>query len=178
MNPLITDCLANADRFSTVVSTGGDWSGASPCTDWDARAVLDHVVDSQRDFLEKRGVDLGSRPVGEPPAVWQAHLDAVTAVIADEAFVTEEYDGYFGRTSIADTLANFYGFDMAVHRWDLGSALGQGVVFTDDELDRMEQSIAGFGEALYTNSVCAPALDVPPDAPRQTRVLGLLGRRA
>lgn len=178
MNPLITDCLDNADKFSAVVTASGDWAGPSPCTDWNAADVLHHVIDSQRDFLEKRGVDLGAKPDGEPAEVWRRHLDAVKEVIADEAFVTEEYDGYFGRTSIAETLANFYGFDMAVHRWDLGRALGQDVSFDDTEMDGMEQSIAGFGDALYTNSVCAPAVDVPAEAPRQTRVLGLLGRRA
>ena len=178
MNPLITAYLDNADRFSAVVTTGGDWGGASPCTEWNASDVLHHVIDSQRDFLATRGADLGPRPEGEPAEVWERHLDAVRAVVADEAFATAEYDGHFGRTSIADTLANFYGFDLAVHRWDLARALGQDVAFDDTEMDRLEQSIAGFGDALYTNSVCAPALDVPPDAPRQTRVLGLLGRRA
>ena len=181
MNPLIADCLDNADLFSTVVTSAGptaDWSAPSPCPDWAAADVVDHVVDTQRDFLVKRGADLGQRPEGAPEDVWQRHRDAVTKLVADEDFVTEEYDGYFGRTTIAETLANFYGFDMAVHRWDLGRALGVEVTFAEDEMDGMETAIAGFGDALYSEGVCGPPVDVPEDAPRQTKVLGLLGRTA
>ncbi len=33
--------------------------------------------------------------------------------------------------TFADTLANFYGFDMLVHRWDLARALGQDLTYED-----------------------------------------------
>ncbi len=75
-------------------------------------------------------------------------------------------------------LANFYGFDMLVHRWDLGAAVGAPVRFTDDELDRIETAMTGFGDMLYSEGVCAPAIRVNADAPRQQQVLGRLGRRA
>jgi uncharacterized protein (TIGR03086 family) len=178
MNTLIDDYLTNADRFSAVVDAAGDWTAPSPCEGWTARDVLDHVVDSQRDFLVKRDLDPGPRPEGEPRRVWAAHLDGVRRVVADDAVVAAEYDGYFGRTSIADTLANFYGFDLVAHRWDLGRALGQEVRWTEDEMDRLEKAMAGFGDALYSEGVCKPALDVAADADRQTRLLAKMGRRA
>jgi uncharacterized protein (TIGR03086 family) len=139
--------------------------------------VLDHVVETQRDFLLKRGAPIGERPVGTPQEVWAAHVAAVTQAVADEALANEEYDGYFGRTTVADTLANFYGFDMVVHRWDLGRALGQDVTWTEEEMDRLEKAMEGFGDALYSEGVCAPPVDVPDTASRQERVLGRLGRR-
>ena len=98
--------------------------------------------------------------------------------MADEDFVSREYDGYFGRTSVEDTLANFYGFDMLIHRWDLATALGIETVWTDAELDRIETALDGFGDNLYADGVCKPAIDVPDDAPRQVRLLGRMGRRA
>lgn len=177
MNPQISDYQANAEKFGAVVHGPGDWSGDSPCDGWTAADVLDHVVDSQRDFLEQRGAAVGERPTGAPPEVWRAHREAVGSVVTDEEFVTTEYDGYFGRTSVADTLANFHGFDMIVHRWDLGRALGQEVTFDDAELDRIEKALDGFGDALYSDGVCKPAIDVPDDAPRQARLLGRMGRR-
>ncbi len=45
-------------------------------------------------------------------------------------------------------------------------------------MDGMETAIAGFGDALYSDGVCGPPVDVPDDAPRQTKILGLLGRTA
>ena len=65
-----------------------------------------------------------------------------------------------------------------MHRWDLGRALGQDVRWTEEEMERLEKAIAGFGDALYSEGVCRPAVDVPDDADRQTRLLGLMGRRA
>jgi uncharacterized protein (TIGR03086 family) len=169
-----------ADRFTTVVETAGDtdWDRPSPCDGWTAADVVDHVVDTQRDFLDRRGADLGPRPAGSPAQVWAAHRDAVRRVTADDAFVSEEYDGYFGRTSVADTLGSFYGFDLLVHRWDLARALGGDVKWDDTELDQIEAALDGFGDALYADGVCKPALDVPAGASRQERVLGRMGRRA
>ena len=178
MNTLIDDYLANADRFSAVVDASGDWTAPSPCEGWTARDVVDHVVDSQRDFLARQDLDAGSRPTGDPQQLWRAHLDAVRRVVADDAAVSAEYDGYFGRTSVADTLANFYGFDLVVHRWDLGRALGRDVRWSEEEMERLEKAVAGFGDALYGEGVCRPAVDVPEGADRQARLLGIMGRRA
>jgi hypothetical protein len=140
--------------------------------------VLDHVVETQRDFLAQRGAEIGERPTGSPSQVWSAHDAAVRRLVDDQTFAYTEYDGWFGRTTALATLSNFYGFDLLVHRWDLARGLGQESGFDDDELDRIEEAMAGFGEQLYTEGVCKPAIDVPEDAPRQDKVLGRLGRRA
>ncbi len=180
MSTLISDYQDNADRFGAVVDAArdADWTAPSPCEEWTAAGVVDHVIDSQRDFLEKQGADLGPRPAGPVPEVWAAHQEAMRRVTKDEDFVSREYDGYFGRTSVEDTLANFYGFDMLVHRWDLGRAVGHEVTWSEAELDRIEQAVDGFGDNLYLDGVCQPAIDVPDDAPRQERMLGRMGRRA
>lgn len=176
MNPTIEDYRANADRFGAVVGADGDWAAPSPCSEWTAADVLDHVVDTQRSFLTERGAGVGDRPAGSPEEMWSAHVTNVADATTDEDFVTKEYDGYFGRTTLADTLANFYGFDMIVHRWDLARALGSDVTWDDAELDRIETALDGFGDALYSEGVCRPAVEVPADAPRQTRLLARMGR--
>jgi uncharacterized protein (TIGR03086 family) len=172
--------LQLADRFTEVLDEAGaaDWSAASPCEGWTAGAVVEHVVDTQRDFLLQHGADLGDRPSGAPDRVWAAHHDAARRALADGTLAATEYDGWFGRTTVGDSLARFYGFDLLVHGWDVARALGRDVTFTDAELDTLEDAMAGFGDALYTEGVCKPALDVPDDAPRQTRVLARTGRAA
>jgi hypothetical protein len=133
-------------------------------------------VSTQRDYLVQRGADVERRAAGDPSASWHRHLGQVSTLLADDRFATAEFDGYFGRTTVDELLANFYGFDMAVHRWDLGRAVGVPVTFTDDELDWIEQAVDGLGERLYSSGACHPPLEVPDDAPRQQRVLGRLGR--
>ena len=169
--------LTDAARFTTVVEQGGDWSAASPCEGWSAADVLDHVVSTQRAFFAERGVDLGPAPEGAPAERWATHLAAVRRVLEDTDLVSAEYDGYFGRTTIAATLADFYGFDLLVHRWDLARALGVPDTWSEDQMDRIETALDGFGEHLYGEGICQPALPVPDDAPRQERLLARMGRR-
>jgi hypothetical protein len=133
-------------------------------------------VATQRSFLSDRGADLGPSPTGTPAEIWAAHVGAVAAIGADDDFVSVTYDGYFGPTTIADTLRDFYGFDLIVHRWDLGRSFGVDVTWSDDEMDLLETAMAGFGDALYSEGVCAPAVEVAGDASRQDKILGRLGR--
>ncbi len=165
-----------ADRFTAVLDglPSSAWAAPSPCAGWTAADVVGHVVDTQRDFLAKQDVDLGPRPDGDPGALWAAHHAAVLAV--DDDVWHREYAGFFGPTTVGATLTDFYGFDLVVHRWDVGRAVGRDVRFSDAELDDVERSIASFGEHLYGEGICAGPVPVPDGADRQTRVLALLGR--
>lgn len=176
-SPQISRFLDDAGRFSAVVDTVADWSAPSPCEGWSAADVVHHVVDTQRDFLAQRGQALGPRPAGDPADVWHRHLEQLQPLLRDEALVTTPYDGHFGPTTLAATLADFYGFDLVVHRWDLGRAAGQDVRFSDEELEAAEAAIPSFGDALYSKGICAPPVPVPSDAGRQDRLLATLGRR-
>ena len=63
-----------AGPFGAVVERldPADWDQPSPCEGWSARDVLAHVVDTERDFLQGRGLDVGHRPdLGAPSAAWR-----------------------------------------------------------------------------------------------------------
>ena len=167
-----------ADRFSAIVDqvAHDQWSSQSPCEKWTAADVVDHVIDTQRDFLARHRIDAGPRPEGTAARMWHEHLTAVRSGLRDGEVLDTGFDGFFGRTTIGDTLADFYGFDMVVHRWDLARAAGLDSEFSSTEMDLMETSIAGFGEHLYADGICASAVPPPPDASRQERLLALLGR--
>lgn len=177
--------LRLAEPFGSVVdrvpATG--WDAPSPCEGWNARDVLAHVIHSQRTFLAERGVDastsadLDSDPSIDPGDAWRVHLERMRELLADPAVAGMEYDGVFGRTTVGKSIVAFHGFDLMVHRWDIAAAAGLDERLTDDELDVLESSADGFGEHLYDDGVCKPALTVPDDADRQERVLARLGRR-
>ncbi|MGE3287006.1 MAG: maleylpyruvate isomerase family mycothiol-dependent enzyme [Pseudonocardia sp.] len=162
-----------AEAFGALLDGGTDPAAATACEGWTVDDVVDHVIDSQRAFLT-RHTDLGPRPEGDLAARWAAHAAAVEALPED--LWSREYDGYFGRTTVGATLVDFYGFDLLVHRWDIARGLGRDERFTDAELDLLETAIAGFGDAMYTEGVCKPAVPLPDGASRQDRVLALTGR--
>lgn len=176
---LVTQFLTDAELFGTVVAAGGDWSGASPCEGWTAADVLDHVISTERQFLGAH-TDLGPEPTGGPESRWQTHLAALHRTLTADLVATA-YDGYFGPTTIGETLRDFYGFDLLVHRWDLGVALGREVELTDGELARIEARIPEPGDPryamFYSEGICGPPVPVPPAASRQSATLAKLGRR-
>lgn len=177
--------LRLAEPFGAVVDRvpATDWDAPSPCEGWSARDVLAHVIHSQRTFLAERGVDaatsvdLDSDPSIDPGDAWRVHLERMRELLTDPAVAGMEYDGVFGRTTVGKSIVAFHGFDLVVHRWDIAAAAGLDERLTDSELDMLERSADGFGEHLYDDGVCKPALPVPDDADRQERVLARLGRR-
>lgn len=171
-----TTYAAQADRFTTIVSAVPDWAAPSPCEGWSAADVVEHVVTTQRAFLGQH-TDVGPEPTStDTAALWQAHQATVSGVLPSIAEVS--YAGHFGPTTIGETMATFYGFDLVVHRWDLARAAGLDDSLTNDELDLLERMVPAFGDHLYADGICKPAVEVPDDADRQTRVLALLGRSA
>ena len=171
---------AEADRpLTEVVSSlrDTDWDAPSPCAGWTARDVLAHIIDTQREFLAGRGLDIGSRPDTDRPAdAWKAHTARVAEILADDALVSTVYEGYFGPTTVGATFEQFYIWDMLVHRWDIAHSAGRDAEFTETELDRMEAGADSFGDALYMDGVCAPAVAAPEGADRTTRILARMGR--
>ena len=156
------------------------WDAPSPCEGWTARDVVRHVVETQREMLQGHGADLGALPDlgGDPAAGWRDHAKRVLAALTDEALVGRSYDGYFGPTTVGETFAQFYVWDMYVHRWDIARAGRYDAGLTENELDRIEQGADSFGEALYMEGICRRGVQPLSGADRVTRVLARLGREA
>jgi uncharacterized protein (TIGR03086 family) len=156
------------------------WSSPSPCEGWSASDVVAHLIDTQRDFLGTHGVELGAAPdvAADPAAAWREHAQRVAAALADDAVPSTAFDGFFGPTTVGAAFAQFYIWDMLVHRWDLARAVGVEPTLTDDELDRIEAGADSFGPALHMDGVCKPAVDAPEGADRAVRALARLGRAA
>lgn len=156
------------------------WDNPSPCEGWTARDVVGHLIDTQRDFLTRHGIDLGAAPTvaTDPARAWRDHLAVVTDRLADPGVRAATFDSYFGPTTVGATLDTFYGFDLVVHRWDIARATGLQTTLTDDEIDRIDTAADGFGAALYSDGVCKPGPAPAAEADRTTRLLARLGRVA
>ena len=150
MNPTASAYEAALHPLLTVVDAVpvAAWERLSPCSDWTARDVIDHIIATQRDLLVGHGHDLGAMPDLSDPAA--------------------------GLRS----LVQFYVWDMLVHRWDIARAAGGDETLTPAELDRIEAGADSFGDALHMDGICGPAVSSPAGADRQVELLGLLGRDA
>lgn len=181
MNPTAAAYQAALRPLSTVLDAVPviAWGNASPCTEWTARQVVEHMIDSQRDLLTGHGHDMGpALDLTNPAAGFAAHAERVLALVTRDVVVDATYDGFFGPTTVGTTLVQFYVWDMLVHRWDIARATGGDELFTGDELDRITVGADSFGEALHMDGICQSAVPIPIGADRQTALLGRLGRVA
>lgn len=170
-----------ASRFSALVTAVPEesWDVPSRCEDWSIRDVVDHVVSTERDFLAQRSLDHPDVEGLTPQAACASVLARVQQVMDDPSTAEVGFDGFFGPTTIAETVDRFYTLDLVVHRWDIASALG-----LDDhagldaaELAAVEASLSGLpDEVMRSPGLFGPAVEVPADAPLMTRVLAHLGR--
>ena len=170
-----------ADDFTAVVDQVTDWHAQTPCADWDAAQLLAHVVTAQRDFAANNGREVplfdGSRSM-DRRVQWIKHTAAMEALAGDRTFINQTMSTALGQSTVGDALLRFHGFDLVVHRWDLGRSQGIDVRFSDVELDRLEVALDAFGERAYTAGVFADPVPVAEDASRQDRILARMGRRA
>jgi uncharacterized protein (TIGR03086 family) len=177
----IADRIAHlSDRFEAlIVDVSPDaWSNPSPCSEWTARDVVGHVVDVHGMML--RPLDRGLSPApavdDDPLGAFRSARADIAAVLADPELATFEYDGYFGRAVVEETIDGFLGFDLVVHGWDLARATGQDAAIEPSEIARLNQQVGHLGDNLRTPGVCADPVDVPADASPQDRLLAYLGR--
>jgi uncharacterized protein (TIGR03086 family) len=161
------------------------WQNPTPCSDWDVRALVAHVVDEQRwaPYLLGGGTvaDAGDRfaddPLGEDgKAAWRKASAAALAAFEAEGALDKPVSVSSGETSARDYLWQMT-VDAAVHSWDLARGIE-----ADDQLDhelvrRIQHESEKDADELAASGVYGEPVSVPAGADLQTRMLGLFGRR-
>jgi len=167
-----------ADDFAAILDRAVPrWDAPTPCEEWAVRDVVGHVIETERDFLERHDLDAGPGPdLDDPVGSWRTHAAHVADVLSREGVAEREFDGYFGRTTIGATVRDFYGWDLVVHGSDIARATGQPWSLTDAEAEALHTNADGWGDALYSEGVCSGAVPVPDDASATDRLLARLGR--
>jgi uncharacterized protein (TIGR03086 family) len=165
-----------AARFDTVVTTLGETELAAPtpCTEWTVADVLVHVAATQHDFLVQRGLAATSESgPSSPQASARGSIAAMQAVVDNPDTASITYDGWFGPTTVAQTIDGFYALDLLVHAWDIAVAVGRPELAEADEVDVQiaRDLLVPVGDVLRTPGVCGPAL---PAADNETAFRGFL----
>jgi len=166
--------------FTDRVRGARSWDAPAPVAGWTARDVVRHLVEWLPPFLAA-GSDV-QLPAGpsvddDPVGAWQAHCDAVQAVLDDPATAARVLSNpYIGELPLDRAIDQFYTSDVFMHTWDLARATGQ-----DDRLDQdfCAQMLAGMEpmeEVIRSSGQYGPRVPVKDHADAQTRLLGFIGR--
>jgi uncharacterized protein (TIGR03086 family) len=170
-----------------------DLGRPTPCTDWDLRALLEHMTGQDHGFAaavraahtgnEVDESEFAPRPLGPSPAgTLAAGLDEVVAAFAagaDGPVLLPE----FGARLPAPIVTQMHLIDTLVHGWDVAATLG----VQDGYVAQLDAEAVAAALAMCeqipddvsreaAGASFAPSLPAPSDADAWGRVLTLLGR--
>lgn len=160
------------------------WSIGTPCTEWSVRDLVNHLVNEQRwvpvllagATLEEVGDRFDGDLLGtDPLRVWAESSAAAREAWTEPGALDRQVHVSFGVIDATD-----YGWqlttDLAVHAWDLATAIGRPIELGDDLagalLDKAEPAV----DQWQGLGIFAAPVSVARDADPQTRLVALLGR--
>ena len=161
------------DRLDAV--TDDQWSNPTPCTDWDVRQLVDHVVTIQRQIpdsldepVDDDGADLRS--------TWRAVRDAAVTALHQPGVMERTISGIRGEMPVEMALLPRLS-DLTVHTWDLARATGGDERLSPETAAMVLERLRPNDEALRASGSFGPKIDPPPGAGAQVELLCFLGRR-
>jgi uncharacterized protein (TIGR03086 family) len=167
-------------RFTNVVSAVPQdrWDSPSPCGDWTAVDIVKHVVETETDLLSRMPFASDGDVSPNPIEAWPIVRERVQRALDTPSQADHSYAGYFGPTTFAGTVDQFYSLDLTVHAWDLARATGlvDFEAIDPSEMEKISADLAGLGDSMRQPGLFGPAITVASDASEQTRFLAFLGR--
>jgi uncharacterized protein (TIGR03086 family) len=186
MDELQQDFAGAAEGFGRNVHLVGadQWPGPTPCSEWDVRALVSHVVYEVLwvpDLFAGRTIaEVGDRHEGDqlgedPAAAWdRAAAAAVAAVTADGAMATTVHLSYGDVAGSLYTRELFT--DLVVHAWDLARGIGADDTVRPTWAQMIFDELAPKEAELKASGLWGDTVVPPPGADIQTRMLAVMGR--
>jgi uncharacterized protein (TIGR03086 family) len=190
MDALLALDQANREFADRLGQVGDDqWDLPTPCSEWNVRELANHMLlgtrmtvqlldgASQSDAMAALGDDLMA-----------GNQDPVTAFVALADEMQQGFSRPGGLEGTVDhpmgqiprsMLIGFRVIDHATHAWDLARAVGADETLDADLVGWMWDDIQPMASGLGSLGIFGDGAsgDVADDAPVQTRLLDVLGRR-
>ena len=178
---------ALAEVDSRVHQVGPDqWDRPTPCSEWDVRALVAHLVDECRwvPYLlgggtpDEAGDRFAGDPLGaDPKGAWKEHSTAAREAFGEPGALERHVVLSSGEVSARDYIWELT-VDLTVHAWDLARGIGADEHLDHELVRRIHAEVEKDAAELAASGLYAPPVPVPTHADLQTRLLGLFGRRA
>lgn len=166
--------------------TASDWSRSTPCSEWDVRALVNHVVGgcvrygmmvrgaSVEETSALRSVDhLGDDAVGS----FAAAADEMTAAFREPGALARTVHHPAGDRSGA-MLLRMRVVELGIHAWDLARAIGSDETLDPEVVSMLWATLSEMKPTMARGGYAAPPAGTPgTEGPLQERVLLLSGRQ-
>ncbi|MFN2518197.1 MAG: TIGR03086 family metal-binding protein [Jatrophihabitantaceae bacterium] len=186
--------FASAQReFGLRVHAVGEdqWMAPTPDTEWTVADLVEHVIEEHRwaapllhgqDLDSAAKVVEGSRSLPVDGGVganlaqeWDEAATASAEAFTAPGALERDVELSRGPTPVR-RYAEEMVFDLTVHAWDLGQAIGFGDPLPDDLVCAIYAEVAALGD-LSGSGLFAPPVDVADDAPTIDKLVAITGRR-
>ena len=176
-----------AARFEELImGVGSDaWASQSPCQDWTARDVVDHVVGMHAAMLAPLGRSPGLEASAGPLVTFTSARARLQHALDDPTLAESACETPTGTLTFAEHVDAALSVDLVVHGWDLARATGQDDTIQTEDLHLLWPIAEAIPEQFRVPGALRPGLvvfgprvPVATDAPLQHKVLGLYGRDA
>jgi uncharacterized protein (TIGR03086 family) len=164
----------------------GQWHDPTPCDEWDVRVLVNHVAVEQLwvpPLVQGATVtEIGNRLDGDqlgddPVAAWDGAVRASLAAFGGAGALDGTVSLSGGEKPTAEYCWEMT-IDALIHSWDLARGIGADEALDAELVDLVYERILPIAEHLHETGMFAPPVPVPDNAPLQTKLLALFGRRA
>lgn len=181
----IVDLFERAlDQTDAIIAgIGPDQLGLpTPCSDWDVRAVLSHLVrGNENTAAAVQGRPRNANPIAEvradPIEAYRESAAAVKQAWRDRGLLDQSYQTPLG-TLPGNVFLTLRLTDTVTHGWDLARATGQEPIFDEEVVQAaLAFAEAGLNPDRLPGGPFAPPVPVPDDLPAIDRLAAVTGRR-
>jgi uncharacterized protein (TIGR03086 family) len=161
------------------------WRAPTPDDDWDVGTLVDHLIDENRwvaPLVDGMSLADAGKAVAEMPPMADDRVAAwdTAAAAAGEAFSADgALEGTVelsrGPTPVQQYIGEMI-FDLCVHSWDLGAAIGSSRPLPDELVAAVYAMAKGFGDLAAFGDMFKPAVSVADDAPLVDQLIAFTGR--
>jgi uncharacterized protein (TIGR03086 family) len=124
MDPLVAHQRAQETFAHVLVNVTSDQlSSPTPCSDWDVKALIDHVIAGNHRVVERAGGQGAPLPE-DPGAAHRASAKAAQETFAEPQALTRTYQLPIGEVP-GTAFIELRTSDLLIHAWDLAIATGQ-----------------------------------------------------
>lgn len=194
-NDALLDAFLRAQRaFGERVHavTEDQWNAATPDTEWNVADLVSHLVDEHRwaaPLVHGHDLDSAGKIVhGSRNLPVHGGVGANLAEEWDEA-ATGSADAFSGDGALERTVALSRGatsardymtemlFDLVVHSWDLGTAIGYSGALPEDLVEMTYGAAKGMAGELAASGLFHAPVEVAEDAPLIDKLVAVTGRQ-
>ncbi len=174
--------LDEVDRHVQAIAPD-QWSNPTPCTEWDLRALVDHLVYETlwvpdlvagATLAEVGGRYEGDRLGGDPIGAWGAAKAAAGDGVRSSPLGVPVHTS--GGELTADEYLTQMLFDASIHGWDVAQSIGVEHSIPDDVARDLHEWFAPQAAGWVEAGILAPPVEVADDADAPIRLVALSGR--